>query len=107
MLPSAQSCLSGPSSSRGRVTHIQVPSQKRMKAVAQFMALEVEGLPHLETEPDEPRLFETWLPSKVIKAYSLRYSCKCNCLFCHIYSDIMLLVCLVLAVLVQVSVQPR
>lgn len=48
------------------------------------MALEVEGLPHLETAPDEPRLFETWLPSKVIKAYSLRYSChpcKCNCLF--------------------------
>lgn len=62
-----------------------------MKAVAQFMALEVEGLPHLETAPDEPRLFETWLPSKVIKAYSLRYSyhppcksnckCTCNCLF--------------------------
>ena len=51
--------------------------------MAAFMALEVEGLPHLETEPDEPRLFETWLPSKVIKAYSLRYSChpcKGNCM---------------------------
>ena len=45
------------------------------------MTLEVEGLPNLESAAEEPRLFETWLPSKVIKSYSLRYSCslqKCN-----------------------------
>lgn len=52
------------------------------------MSLEVEGLPKLASDPEEPRLFETWLPSKVIKSYSLRYTCslhKCNLalrLFC-------------------------
>lgn len=59
---------------------MQVHSAKRMKKVADFMALEVERLPPLEGEPDQPRLFETWLPSKVIKAYSLRCKLHIACI---------------------------
>ena len=55
---------------------MQVHSAKRMQKVADFMALEVAQLPPLPDDPDQPRLFETWLPSKVIKAYSLRYKLR-------------------------------
>lgn len=50
----------------------QVRSEKRLKDIANFLALQVEELPPLQTAPSQPRVFETWLPSKLIKNYNWR-----------------------------------
>lgn len=51
---------------------LNVTSEKRMKDVALFLTNQAEELPDLESEPGEPRHFETWLPSKLIKNYNWR-----------------------------------
>jgi len=51
---------------------LQVRSEKKMKDVALFLTNQAEELPDLESEPGEPRRFETWLPSKLIKNYNWR-----------------------------------
>ena len=53
---------------------MQVMSEKKMKDVAMFLTNQAEELPPLQNAPDEPRHFETWLPSKLIKSYNWR--CK-------------------------------
>lgn len=51
---------------------MQIKSAKKMKDVALFLTNEAGKLPGLESSPDEPRTFETWLPSKLIKNYNWR-----------------------------------
>ena len=69
----SQYCPHGlPACAHISVDHVQVRSEKKMKAVANFLSLQVEELPPLESAPDLPRVFETWIPSKIIKNYNWR-----------------------------------
>ena len=55
----------------------QVNSEKSMKHVARFIASQVAELPGLDGTFKEPRQFDVWLPSKIIKSYNWRYCLNC------------------------------